>query len=126
MEHLTHVPVGVLPTDRFQEVMDPDRYQDFVEAIAQAQQLFEGRVVWNVNSTARGGGVAEMLRSLLAYSRGAGVDTRWVVIEGDPEFFDVTKRIHNRLHGSEGDGGDRKSTRLNSSHANISYAVFCL
>jgi trehalose synthase len=62
-------------------------------------------VVWNVNSTARGGGVAEMLTSLIAYTRGSGVDARWVVIDGDPEFFRITKRIHNRLHGSAGDGG---------------------
>jgi trehalose synthase len=62
-------------------------------------------VVWNVNSTARGGGVVELLQSLVAYARGAGVDTRWTVIEGSPEFFVVTKRIHNRLHGSLGDGG---------------------
>src|SRR3712207_5629214 len=106
MEHLTHVPVGVLPTDRFQEVMDPDRYQDFVEAIAQAQQLFEGRIVWNINSTAKGGGVAEMLRSLLAYSRGAGIDARWLVAPGNPDFFRVTKRLHNHLHGAPGDGGE--------------------
>lgn len=106
MEHLTHVPVGALPTDRFQEVMEPERYQDFVEAIAQAQQLFEGRVVWNVNSTGKGGGVAEMLRSLLAYTRAADIDARWVVIDGNPDFFRITKRIHNNLHGAAGDGGD--------------------
>jgi trehalose synthase len=57
-----------------------------------------------VNSTARGGGVAELLQPLVAYARGAGVDARWVVIDGPPEFFAVTKRIHNRLHGAEGDG----------------------
>ena len=37
---------------------------------------------WNVNSTARGGGVAEMLPWLLAYARGAGVDARWLVLDG--------------------------------------------
>ena len=47
---------------------------------AARRELFDGRVVWNVNSTARGGGVAEMLVSLLAYARGAGIDARWVVI----------------------------------------------
>jgi trehalose synthase len=61
--------------------------------------------MWNVNSTERGGGVAEMLRSLLGYAKGGGLDARWLVIQGDPEFFDVTKRVHNRLHGSPGDGG---------------------
>src|SRR3979411_994376 len=70
-----------------------------------APQRFPGRVVWNVNSTARGGGVVELLQSLLAYARGGGVDARWMVIEGAPDFFAVTKRIHNRLHGAIGDGG---------------------
>jgi trehalose synthase len=50
------------------------------------------------------GGVAEMLASLLAYIRGAGLDARWLVIGGDPAFLRVTKRIHNMLRGSPGDG----------------------
>jgi hypothetical protein len=62
-------------------------------------------VIWNVNSTAKGGGVVEMLRPLLGYCRGAGVDARWAVISGAPDFFAITKRIHNRLHGFAGDGG---------------------
>ena len=60
----------------------------------------------NVNSTGAGGGVAEMLQTLLAYARGAGIDARWLVIEGDPDFFAITKRIHNGLYGSPGDGGE--------------------
>ena len=72
----------------------------------QAAELFEGRAVWHVNSTARGGGVVELLTSLLAYARGAGVDARWTVIGGNAEFFAITKRIHNRLHGYAGDGGE--------------------
>jgi trehalose synthase len=63
-----------------------------------------GRVVWNVNSTAKGGGVAEMLQALLPYVRGAGIDARWVVMRGSDDFFAVTKRLHHALHGSEGDG----------------------
>ena len=46
-----------------------------------------------------------MLRALLPYVRGAGVDTRWAVINQEPEFFVVTKRLHNNLHGDPGDGG---------------------
>ncbi len=38
-------------------------------------------------------------------SAGVDVDARWVVIEGDADFFAITKRIHNHLYGSEGDGG---------------------
>ena len=46
-----------------------------------------------------------MLQTLLAYARGAGVDARWLVIEGDPRFFEITKRLHNHLYGTAGDGG---------------------
>jgi len=67
---------------------------------ARARVLLADRVVWNVNATAYGGGVAEMLQTLLAYGLGAGVDTRWLVLDGDPAFFAITKRIHNALHGS--------------------------
>ena len=101
---LTHVPVSPLPPEKFRDLLGED-YAQIEELIQRSQELFAGRVVWHVNSTARGGGVAELLQSLLAYARGGGIDTRWVVIGGNPDFFSVTKRIHNRLHGAEGDGG---------------------
>jgi trehalose synthase len=87
------------------ELLDEREWVEFEQGIAEAREVLDGRVVWNVNSTAVGGGVAEMLRSILAYTRGAGVDVRWMVIAGNPEFFQVTKRIHNFVHGSPGDGG---------------------
>jgi trehalose synthase len=85
-------------------VLGPAQREEFEQTIRRGRALLDSRVIWNVSSTARGGGVAEMLASLLAYTRGAGLDARWVVIEGSPEFFRVTKRIHNMLHGSPGDG----------------------
>jgi trehalose synthase len=99
--------VDVAPLDpaKFSAILDGDGRAALDELIDRAQRLFEGRVLWNINSTAKGGGVAEMLACLLAYARGAGVDTRWVAIPGTPEFFAITKRIHNRLHGAVGDGG---------------------
>ena len=69
------------------------------------RERLEGRVVWNISSTAQGGGVAEMLHVLVGYTLDAGLDVRWMVMSGDPEFFAITKRIHNRLHGTAGDGG---------------------
>lgn len=102
---LQEVRISPLPLDRFALVMRRDRYRAFRRAFDLAGEILAGQVVWNINSTARGGGVAEMLRSLLAYERGAGVDSRWLVIGGSPPFFLVTKRIHNRLHGFPGDGG---------------------
>ena len=68
-------------------MLTPERYELVRLAAERGRRLLEGRVVWNVNSTARGGGVAEMLISLLAYARGAGVDARWVVIPGTAPFF---------------------------------------
>jgi trehalose synthase len=102
---LAEVPVAPLRWERFKDVLDADDWRRLEQTVERAREALAGRVVWSVNSTANGGGVAEMLASLIAYTRGAGVDARWVVVEGDPDFFRVTKRIHNRLHGSAGDGG---------------------
>jgi trehalose synthase len=103
---LTSVPVGRLTFDRFESILPADRFRDLMDAVKRARELFDGRVVWNVNSTARGGGVAEMLVSLLAYAHGAGVNARWEVISGNDPFFALTKRIHNNLHSAPGDGGE--------------------
>ena len=46
-----------------------------------------------------------MLGVLVGYGRDAGIDARWAVIGGDAHFFEITKRLHNRLHGVPGDGG---------------------
>jgi trehalose synthase len=99
------VHVSSTDPERFRSVLPADRFEEFRRGVEEARRLLAGRVVWNVNSTARGGGVVELLRPLVGYARGAGVDVRWLVIDGSPAFFEVTKRIHNRLHGSEGDGG---------------------
>jgi trehalose synthase len=103
---LQEVDVQALDAARLEPLIGPDRTARY-EAVAEAtESLLRGRSVLNVNSTATGGGVAEMLQTLLAYGRGAGLDIRWLVIRGDPYFFEITKRIHNGLYGSPGDGGD--------------------
>ena len=101
---LTEVRLDALPPERFRELMG-DRFDELEPLIARSRTALEGRAIWHLNSTARGGGVAEMLRSYLAYVRGAGVDVRWTVASGNPQFFEVTKRLHNNLHGDPGDGG---------------------
>jgi trehalose synthase len=90
---------------RFRQLLDPEAWTEFEQGLEVARRMFDGRVVWNVNSTAKGGGVAEILRSFTSYSRGADLDMRWMVIDGTPEFFKITKRLHNFLHGEPGDGG---------------------
>jgi trehalose synthase len=102
---LDDVAVTPLNPERFHDLLSADGLAEFERAIARGHELLEARTFWNVNSTAHGGGVAEMLRSLIGYVRGAGLDARWVTIGGDPEFFHITKRLHNRLHGYAGDGG---------------------
>ena len=99
MAALTPVPISPLPPERFREVLGAG-YAAVEEAIGVSRELLAGRVVWHVNSTAAGGGVAELLHSLLAYARGAGADVRWMVAGGEPEFFRITKGLHNRLHGA--------------------------
>lgn len=113
---LTEVRLDSFPPERFRELIG-DRYDALAPRIESSRSEMEGRVIWHLNSTARGGGVAEMLRSYLAYVRGAGVDVRWMVAGGDPAFFEVTKRLHNNLHGDPGDGGslgDAEKSRYQS------------
>jgi trehalose synthase len=100
------VQVAPLPPERLRDVLNEEEWQEFDQALTEAREVLHDRVIWNVNSTAAGGGVAEMLRFFLAYTRGAGVDVRWMAIAGTPEFFKITKRIHNFVHGSPGDGGE--------------------
>ena len=90
--------------ERFEAFLGEGAVVDVLRRARAISHQLEGRVVWNINSTASGGGVAEMLASILAYPRAAGIDTRWGVIEGTPEFFVITKRLHHALHGSPGDG----------------------
>ncbi len=82
-----------------------ERRSAIADAAETVSRALRGRAVINVNSTARGGGVAELVQGLCGYAKGAGVDSRWLVINGDSEFFRITKRIHNNLHGEAGDGG---------------------
>ena len=102
---LEDVTVTVLDPERLRTVLAPGAVAGFEHTLTRGRGLLRSRTFWNVNSTSRGGGVAEMLRSLLGYTRGAGLDTRWVTIKGDQRFFRITKRIHNRLHGHDGDDG---------------------
>jgi trehalose synthase len=98
--------VGAIPLARLEALLAPDRAERLHRYAVHAQKVLGQRVVWNINATAQGGGVAEMLESLIAYARGARVDTRWLTLSAGREFFTITKRMHNLLHGNPGDGGE--------------------
>jgi trehalose synthase len=99
------VLVSERPIETLADVFGRSRYRRLERALADLRSRIGERVVWHVNATAKGGGVAEVLGSLLGYARGAGLDWRWVAIDADEDFFALTKRIHNRLHGERGDDG---------------------
>lgn len=83
----------------------------FLETVPQYVEKLKGKTIWMINSTATGGGVAEMVPSQMRIMRAMGVSIEWMVIETDDvEFFNITKRIHNAIHGS-GDGKFSESDR---------------
>jgi len=101
-----------------------EAYEPFVgrgtlDELRLLSEQLQGRRIVTVNSTAVGGGVAEILSRLVPLSRELGIDIRWEVIKGGEDFFAVTKRIHNALHGKVEGFGDhdreifRETTRNN-------------
>ena len=94
------VEVPRLPVSRLEPVIGAPRYAELVGAADQFRPVLAGRTIWNVNSTAAGGGVAEMLQVLVGYVQDLDIPIGWLVITGDAEFFAITKRLHNQIHGS--------------------------
>ena len=102
---LQEVRVRPVELTRLESIVGCERTLLLEATAAATRDMLAGRRVINVNSTAAGGGVAELLQTLLATIGGLNIDARWVVIDGDPDFFAITKRIHNHLYGVAGDGG---------------------
>ncbi len=102
---MRQVEVQALAPERLEALIGTERAERFEQLAASARTLLAGRRVLNVNSTPTGGGVAELLQTLLAYARGVGIDARWHVIDGAPGLFEITKRVHNRIYGERGDEG---------------------
>jgi len=70
-----------------------------IEELYLLAERLRGKTVQNINSTAVGGGVAEILSRILPLLHDLGVNVLWDVIKGNEKFFNLTKRIHNALHG---------------------------
>ena len=73
--------------------------QTVIDELFLLADKLKGKVIQNVNSTAVGGGVAEILSRMINLLKQLGVDARWDVIKGDEKFFNITKKMHNALHG---------------------------
>jgi trehalose synthase len=74
-----------------------------MEELRTLAERLSGKVLQNINSTFTGGGVAEILTRMVPLLNQLGVDTRWTTIKGHKDFFDVTKKFHNALHGRKED-----------------------
>jgi len=73
--------------------------QSIIDDLKLLGEKLKSKVVQHINSTPVGGGVAEILNRMVGPLRELGVDTRWDVIKGGEQFFGVTKKFHNALHG---------------------------
>ncbi len=72
-----------------------------IESILEMAARFKGARLLHINATAFGGGVAEILHTLVPLMRDVGIDAQWQVIRGQDEFFNVTKAFHNTLQGAD-------------------------
>lgn len=93
----TAANVAVSRVEDYEALIGPEAVDRILD---KARQLADMHVV-NINSTYYGGGVAQILSSLSLLMNAAGIRTGWRAIQGRPEFFSVTKKIHNALHGAD-------------------------
>jgi trehalose synthase len=94
---LPFVPVPARPLDDYSEAAG----EEAVDRLRQAARKLSGARVLHINSTAFGGGVAELLLTQVALLNDLGIETAWQVIEGADDFFTVTKFAHNGLQGHQ-------------------------
>lgn len=93
----TAANVAVSRVEDYEALIGPEAVDRILD---KARQLADIHVV-NINSTYYGGGVAQILSSITLLMNAAGIPTGWRAIQGRPEFFSVTKKIHNALHGAD-------------------------
>jgi len=94
---LTSVPVGSISLKDYENIVDAE----IVEKVRRLGRVLKGARILHVNSTLYGGGVAELLYTLVPLMKDAGLDVDWKIIQGSEEFFTVTKLFHNALQGMD-------------------------
>jgi trehalose synthase len=92
---LDHVDVGPRPLSAYTHIIG----EEVVEEIRKLAAPLRGARIAQINSTTYGGGVSELLRSIVPLYRGLGIQADWRLISARPEFFNVTKAFHNALQG---------------------------
>jgi trehalose synthase len=72
---------------------------EIVHELSQMGQILKGKKIVHINSTKSGGGVAEILSTMVNLTEELGIATQWEVIKGTPDFFECTKQFHNAIQG---------------------------
>ncbi|MBD3401403.1 glycosyltransferase [candidate division GN15 bacterium] len=96
-EHLVHI-------DDYQQFIG----QEAIDRIYEKARPLQGKHIAHVNATYYGGGVASLLSSFILLMNSVGIKTGWRVLQGSPDFFGVTKKMHNGLQGGEINLSDQK------------------
>lgn len=75
--------------------------QAIIDDLRLLAERLRGKTIQHINSTSVGGGVAEILHRMIPLLKELGIETKWDVIKGGEQFFLVTKKFHNALHGRQ-------------------------
>ena len=100
---MKEIEVASLPPDRFAAIVPQACMEEFTGELANTRRRLGARALWHVNSTATGGGVAEMLPPVVGLLRDLGINTEWLVIgSSDPAEFlaTVTPFLNDRVWGT--------------------------
>ncbi|MDX1608065.1 MAG: glycosyltransferase [Candidatus Spechtbacterales bacterium] len=81
----------------YKQFCDSQRY----EKLLQSAEKFKDKKILHINATPQGGGVAEILKTFVPLQRSLGLDSSWYYIKPDMKLFEITKKLHNSLQGSE-------------------------
>lgn len=104
------------------------KLEDYIEIVGDevianiyknAEKLY-GKHILNINSTYQGGGVSEMLVSLVPLMNNIGLDAGWRILHGSPDFFTITKKFHNGLQGAEINLSEMKKRLYTQTNENFS------
>ena len=90
-------PFSTPPLEAYNSIIGEEK----TDRLQRAAQRLQGLKLLELNATAQGGGVAEMLYSSVPFMDRLGIETEWKVIQGNDGFFETTKRLHNLLPGHE-------------------------
>ena len=100
---LQYIDVGTQRVDAYEPVAG----YDAVEELHRLGRELRGARLLHVNATPYGGGVSELLRSVVPIERDLGLQVDWAVITGEPDFYGFTKRLHNGLQGASFEATER-------------------